>query len=189
MAALRRFETHEIFNQSPPFADVDLSAFGRRWGSAEFADQARLAHENPPKLETHDAKGMRRDVIEFHPAYHRFMAESMADGVHAMTWQADGTQAPPPAEVARAARLYMTNQIEPGHDCPITMTRASIAALAAAPELRAQLMPKILSRHYDRTFRPWWAKTAITLGMGMTEKQGGTDVRANTTRAVPAGDA
>jgi putative acyl-CoA dehydrogenase len=211
MAALRRFETHEIFNQSPPFVEMDLyacdrpladavaangaageaaalSAFGRRWGSAEFADQARLAHENPPKLRTHDEKGVRRDFVEFHPAYHRFMAESMAEGVHAMTWRADGTQAPAPAEVARAARLYITNQIEPGHDCPITMTRASLAALAAAPELRARLAAKILARRYDQAFRPWWEKSAITLGMGMTEKQGGTDVRANTTRATPAGE-
>jgi putative acyl-CoA dehydrogenase len=90
--------------------------------------------------------------------------------------------------VGRAARFYMASQVEAGHLCPITMTRASVAALAAAPELRGRLMGKIVSRTYDPSFRPWEQKAGITLGMGMTEKQGGTDVRANTTRAVPDGD-
>jgi putative acyl-CoA dehydrogenase len=201
----------DTFNQSPPYEDVDLyrsdqplkdavaangaghesealAAFGRRWGSADMFDDARLANENAPKLRIFDAKGFRRDVVEFHPAYHRFMTESMAAGIHATTWQSDGRHAPPPSEVARAARFYMSNQVEAGHNCPITMTRAAVAALAAEPALRAQLMGKILSRHYDRRFLPWWQKTAITLGMGMTEKQGGTDVRANTTCAVPCAD-
>ena len=211
MTAAVRIDQPDVLNQSPPYEDIDLyasdlplreavaangaaaedealSAFGRRWGSAEFFDEARLANENGPKLREFDAKGFRRDVIEFHPAYHRFMAESMADGLHAMTWQPDGRHAPAPSEVARAARFYMGNQVEAGHNCPITMTRAAVAALAAAPDLRDRLMPKILSRHYDRRFVPWWEKTAITLGMGMTEKQGGTDVRANTTRAVSCGE-
>jgi putative acyl-CoA dehydrogenase len=198
-------------NQPPSYEDVDLfasdlplgeavaangagkertalSAFGRHWGAAEMFEQARLADENLPRLETLDARGNRRDVIEFHPAYHRFMAESMGAGLHAMTWQADATQASTPAEVARAARYYMVAQVENGHMCPITMTRASVAALAAEPSLVARLMPKISARAYDPTFRPWWEKSAMTLGMGMTEKQGGTDVRANTTRAVPSGE-
>jgi putative acyl-CoA dehydrogenase len=211
MSAPVRCDQTDILNQSPPFENVDLymsdrplreavvangaddedaalSAFGRRWGSAELLEDARLANENPPKLKVFDAKGFRRDVVEFHPSYHRLMAESMADGLHSMTWQPDGVHAPAPAEVARAARFYMSNQVEAGHGCPITMTRAAVAALAASPELRDQLMPKILSRHYDRRFAPWWDKTAITLGMGMTERQGGTDVRANTTRALPSGE-
>jgi putative acyl-CoA dehydrogenase len=203
--------THEVFNQPPPFVDVDLyacdaalqdavrangaageaqalSAFGRRWGSAEMADNARIANECTPKLRTFDARGFRRDTVEFHPAYHAFMAESIGAGLHASTWTAQGEAAPAPAEVARAARYYMVAQVENGHMCPVTMTRASLGALAAEPALRARLLPKILSRHYDSRFRPWWEKSGITLGMGMTEKQGGTDVRANTTRAVPAGE-
>jgi putative acyl-CoA dehydrogenase len=205
-------DTHEVFNQSPPFVDVDLyatdlplveavavngggapdpalSAFGRHWGSAAMMEQGRLANACPPRLRAFDPKGRRLDVVEFHPAYHAFMAESMKAGLHAMTWRADGTRADAPAEVARAARYYMVAQIENGHMCPITMTRAAVGALAAEPSLLAQLMPKIGSRDYDPSFRPWRDKRAITIGMGMTEKQGGTDVRANSTRAVPAGDA
>ncbi|TMJ45317.1 MAG: DNA alkylation response protein, partial [Alphaproteobacteria bacterium] len=209
MTAPVRLDVSDVFNQSPPYEDVDLydddqplrdavaangagadaaalSAFGKRWGSAEMFEEARLANENVPKLRTFDPKGFRRDVVEFHPAYHRLMAESMAEGIHCSMWRRDGSHAP--AEVARAARFYMTNQIEAGHNCPITMTRACVAALASEPEVLDRLLPKILSRAYDQSFRPWWEKTGITLGMGMTEKQGGTDVRANTTRAVPARD-
>ena len=209
MTAPVRLDAADIFNQSPPYEDVDLfgndqplreavaanggpdaaaalAAFGKRWGAAEMFDQARLANENPPKLRTFDAKGFRRDVVEFHPAYHHLMTESMAAGIHCSMWREDGTHAPD--EVVRGARFYITNQVEAGHNCPITMTRACVAALAAEPDVLHRLLPKILSRTYDKSFRPWWEKSAITLGMGMTEKQGGTDVRANTTRAVPAGD-
>jgi len=128
------FETHEVLNQSPPLEDVDLfaldrplqdtlaangaageaaalSAFGRRYGSAEMLDEARRANENPPKLVSFDRKGFRRDTVEFHPAYHRFMSESIAAGVHASTWHVDGERAPAPAEVSRAARFYMANQL------------------------------------------------------------------------------
>jgi putative acyl-CoA dehydrogenase len=203
--------THEVFNQSPPYRDVDLyesdqalrdavvangagreaaalSVFGRRWGSAEMFDRGRLANENLPKLHTFDAKGNRCDVVEYHPAYHELMAESVAGRLHASTWRADATPSPAPAEVARAARYYMVAQVENGHMCPVTMTRAAVAALAAEPALAARLMPKIVSSDYDPQFRPWWEKSGVTLGMGMTEKQGGTDVRANTTRAVPSGN-
>lgn len=204
--------TAEVLNQSPPFADVDLyatdlplqeavkanggtapfevlSAFGRHWGSAAMLEQGRLANEFPPQLKTFDAKGNRLDVVEFHPAYHAFMTESMRAGLHCMTWRADATRAPAPAEVARAARYYMVAQIENGHMCPITMTRAAVGALAAAPGLAKLLMPKLGSHDYDPSFRPWRQKTAITIGMGMTEKQGGTDVRTNTTRAEVTGEA
>jgi putative acyl-CoA dehydrogenase len=211
MAELSRFDTHEVTNQTPPYENVDLfasdqplqdavrvngaaelaaalSAFGRQWGTAEMLEGGHIANVNPPQLHTFDASGFRRDVVEFHPAYHRFMRESIAAGLHASTWQGTGVRAPAPAEVARAARYYMVAQVENGHMCPITMTRAAVAALAAAPALRDPLMPKILSRHYDPRFCPIADKTSITLGMGMTEKQGGTDVRANTTRAVPCAD-
>jgi putative acyl-CoA dehydrogenase len=115
-----------------------------------------------------------------------FMAESMAVRLHASTGQNDGAAAPAPAQVARAARFYMAAQVETGHLCPITMTRAAVAALAAEPALTATFMPKIAGREYDSRFEPWWTKKTVTLGMGMTERQGGSDVRANTTSAVRA---
>ena len=203
--------THDVFNQSPPYQDVDLfgsdqalreaiaangaeneepalSAFGQRWGAAEMFERARRANENPPKLKAFDAQGRRSDMVEFHPAYHVFMAESMREGLHCSTWRADGSPAAAPAEVARAARYYMVAQVENGHMCPITMTRASVAALAARPGRLDSVVSKIQSRDYDSNFQPWSKKTGITLGMGMTEKQGGTDVRANTTRAEPDGE-
>ncbi len=206
-----RFDTHEVFNQSPPYENVDLfasdvplreaveangagsaaaalAAFGRDWGTADMFALARQANENPPKLHAFDANGNRRDRVEFHPAYHDFMRVSVAAGLHASTWSATGTRAAPPAEVARTARFYMAAQIETGHLCPITMTRAALAALAAEPELAAKIAPQVVAPNYDASFRPWWEKTGMTLGMGMTEKQGGTDVRTNTTTATPAGD-
>src|SRR3954464_14432201 len=204
----QRFDTHDIVNQSPSYVDVDLfasdralrdavaangaggeavalSEFGRHWGTAAMFDAARLANENTPKLKAFDTKGFRRDVIEFHPAYHGFMAESMKAGLHASTWTADGSRAGPPSEVARAARYFMVAQVENGHMCPITMTRACVGALAVEPAVLQKMIGKITSRTYDPSFRPWWEKDSITLGMGMTEKQGGTDVRANTTTAMP----
>ena len=207
-----RFDTHAVTNQSPPLADIDLfavdpplmdavrangaggdakalSAFGQRWGRAEMFELARQANENPPVLKAFDAHGVRRDFVEFHPAYHLFMAESFAGRLQASTWRTDGSAAPPPAQVARAARFYMAAQVETGHLCPITMTRAAVAALGAEPAMLALLMPKIAAREYDPVLRPWDEKKSLTLGMGMTEKQGGTDVRTNTTRAVPAGEA
>ena len=197
-----RTDNVESLNQPPPYEDVDLfasdrplqdavaangagseasalSAFGRHWGSAEMGAQARLANQHPPQLQG--------DGVEFDPAYHLFMRESMQAGLHAMTWTGKGARAAAPAEVARAARYYMVAQIENGHMCPITMTRASVAALAFAPDLLRAVMPKIAAHDYDPSFRSWPQKSAITLGMGMTEKQGGTDVRANTTRAVASG--
>ena len=209
MAAQPRVD--ELLNQSPPYLDVDLyasdqplrsavasnggegdaaalSAFGKHWGSAGMFELGRQANENPPKLKTFDAKGFRRDFIEFHPAYHDLMAASLAAGLQASTWRDNATPAAAPAQVVRAARFYMAAQVETGHLCPVTMTRAAVAALAVEPPLVAKLMPKIMSRRYDPRFLPWWEKTSITLGMGMTEKQGGTDVRANRTRAEPAGE-
>jgi putative acyl-CoA dehydrogenase len=191
-------------NQPPPFVDIDLfgsdralrdaviangakadidplARLGRHWGRAELAELARLADIHVPRLEG--------NVVIYHPAYHRFMAESMAAGLHNLTWTSTGAAVGPPSEVARAARFYMVAQVENGHMCPVTMTRASVAALGASPDLLARVMPKIEARTYDPTFRSWTSKTAITLGMGMTEKQGGSDVRTNTTRAQRDGDA
>jgi putative acyl-CoA dehydrogenase len=206
-----RFDTHDVLNQSPPYVDIDLfasdralrdavaangaggeaealSQFGRHWGTAAMFDAARLANENTPKLRTFDTKGFRRDEIEFHPAYHDFMAEAFKAGMHASTWNEDGSRAAGASEVARAARYFMEAQVENGHQCPITMTRACVGALGVEPALLGKLIGKITSRTYDPRFIPWWEKDGITLGMGMTEKQGGTDVRANSSVATPAGE-
>ncbi|WGS23624.1 MULTISPECIES: acyl-CoA dehydrogenase family protein [unclassified Bradyrhizobium] len=206
------FATHEVLNQSPPFEDVDLFAvdaplaaavaanggaaataelsdFGKHWGSAAMAERGRLANENTPKLRLFDSRGNRRDTVEFHPAYHELMAHSAHAGVHNSTWSAQGKPAGGAAEVVRAAKFYIASQVETGHLCPITMTRASVAALAAQPEILTKTMPVIGMRSYDPSFAPWWTKRGMTLGMGMTEKQGGTDVRANMTRAERDGDA
>jgi len=204
-----RFETHDVFNQPPPYEDINLFAtdtplgeavaangvgaeagalsdFGRHWGRAEMFELARLANTEVPKLRTYDARGFRRDVVDYHPAYHQFMSESLAAGLQAMTWKPDATRAPAPGEVLRAARYYMVAQVENGHMCPVTMTRAAVTALAEQPDLLAKFMPKVMAREYDQSFRPWWQKSSVTLGMGMTEKQGGTDVRANSSVAAPA---
>jgi putative acyl-CoA dehydrogenase len=203
---------HAVLNQSPPFEDVNLfeldrplveavamnegsfayvdhAKFGQLWGSADMAQRARLANENTPKLRTFDARGNRRDEVEFHPAYHELMAQSIAAGLHNSTWTADGKPKGRGAEVIRAARFYMAAQVETGHLCPITMTRAAVGALAMQPDVLAQVMPVIASHDYDPSFAPWSAKRGMTLGMGMTERQGGTDVRSNMTRAVRDGDA
>ncbi|MBC7580847.1 MAG: isovaleryl-CoA dehydrogenase [Tardiphaga sp.] len=201
-----------VLNQSPPYEDVDLFAsdrplveavalneassayvehsdFGQLWGSAAMTERGRLANENPPQLKTFDARGNRRDEVEFHPAYHELMGHSVAAGIHNSTWTKTGAPAGRASEVTRAAKFYMAAQVETGHLCPITMTRASVAALAAQPEVLAQVMPVIASRDYDSRFVPWSAKRGMTLGMGMTEKQGGTDVRSNITAATRDGEA
>jgi putative acyl-CoA dehydrogenase len=204
--------THDVFNQSPPFEDInlftcdrplvetvaayggasaerELSDFGRHWGSAAMAARGRLANENTPKLKTFDARGNRRDEVEFHPAYHELMAHAAHAGMHNATWDTQGKPIGGAAHVVRGAKYYIAAQVESGHLCPITMTHASVAALASQPEILAKAMPVIATRAYDPSFAPWWSKRGMTLGMGMTEKQGGTDVRANMTRAMREGDA
>ncbi|PIK73570.1 DNA alkylation response protein, partial [Methylobacterium frigidaeris] len=204
-------DTHAVFNQSPPFGDVNLFAadaplrgalaafggptaaagldgFGARWGAAERLDLGRLANAHPPTLRTHDARGHRADRVEFHPAYHALMAASVADGLHASIW--DGADPGRPlgrGHLARAARQYMVAGVESGHLCPMTMTSAAVAALSSAADHLAAWLPRLASRTYDPSFRPWFEKAGVTLGMGMTEKQGGTDIRANTTTAEPTG--
>lgn len=210
--ASAKSEVSEVFNQSPPFEDVDLfncdrplveavaangggdaaaelAEFGKHWGSAAMAQRGRLANENTPKLKTFDARGNRRDEVEFHPAYHELMAYSAHAGIHNSTWNANGEAAGHAAEVLRAAKFFIASQVETGHLCPITMTRAAVGALSSDPAVRAKVMPVLGSRSYDPTFAPWWNKRGMTMGMGMTERQGGTDVRANITRAVRDGEA
>lgn len=198
-------------NQSPLFQDIDLfgsdsplmeavaangarehaeelSSFGCLWGSAAMRERGRLANENPPKLKTVDVDGTGHQEVEFHPAYHELMAYSAQAGLHNSTWNAAGTAAGGASEVLRAAKFFIATQVEAGHLCPITMTRASVAALASDAALLAQIMPVLGTRAYDPTFKPWRDKRGMTIGMGMTEKQSGTDVRATTTRAVRDGD-
>src|SRR5271165_3584660 len=192
------------FNQSPPFQNIDLFAkdvalrealfragvdaersglasFGKDYGSAETMELGRLANENPPRLRIVEPTGDRADRIEFHPAYHALMRKSMAAGLHGSTWEAGATRI-----AERAARLYMATQIEAGHVCPLTMTNAAVAALRAAPALLKAWMPHIVSREYDGGLKPWFDKKAVTLGMGMTERQSGTDVRATISVATSA---
>jgi len=194
------------FNQSPAFGDVDLfsadrpladavrragldmagmAACGRDYGAAETLDLGRIANENPPRLHIMDGKGNRLDLVEFHPAYHALMAKSIGHGIHASAH--DGSDQPGPMST-RAVRLYLATQAESGHMCPITMTHACIGALRAEPALLARWLPHIQTRAYDPRPLPWWEKKGVTLGMGMTERQGGTDVRANITSASAAGD-
>src|SRR4051812_20798618 len=139
-------------------------------GSAAMAERGRLANENTPKLRTFDPRGNRRDEVEFHPAYHELMAHSAHAGVHNSTWNADGKPAGGAAEVVRAAKFYIASQVETGHLCPITMTRASVAALAEQPDLLEKVMPVLATRSYDPSFARWPAKRGMTIGMGMTEK-------------------
>jgi putative acyl-CoA dehydrogenase len=197
------FATHEVFNQTPPYEDVnlfatdgplrralglyapeagtaELSGFGGVAGSAEAAEWARLANEYPPVLETHDVQGRRADRVRFHPAYHELMRTSFAHGVHKLEAGAN-------AHVLRAAKLYLAAQMESGHCCPITMTHAAVPVLARESRMLAPWLIKANATQYDQSFKPAAQKASVTIGMGMTEKQGGSDVRANTTRAAPAG--
>lgn len=198
--------THEVENQAPPLAgynvfEIDaplreaveregagwafplLSGFGARCGSEEVIRWGFQANENPPVLLTHDRYGHRRDEVEFHPAYHHLMRLSIEAGIHSLPWES-GTKG---AHVARAALLYLATQADAGHTCPVSMTYAAIPALRREPAVAAQWEPMILRRSYDPAFRPAAAKSGVTIGMAMTEKQGGSDVRANSTRAEADG--
>ncbi|MFJ6603877.1 acyl-CoA dehydrogenase family protein [Streptomyces lydicus] len=198
--------THEVVNQAPPltgFSTADEPALlealrrdGAEWGVREVAelgalagsaavqDQARWAEEQPPRLHTHDRTGHRIDEVEFHPAWHQLMTVAVEHGLHAAPW-ADSR---PGAHLVRAAKFYVWSQAEPGHGCPVSMTYAAVPALRAAPELAARYEPLLTARTYDFGLRAPLTKAGLIAGMSMTEKQGGSDVRANTTRAVPAGD-
>ena len=198
-------QTPVDLNQSPPFTDVNLykadpflqgavaregaggaheslGAFGEMSGSGAALELARAANETPPELSS--AKG----VVTFTPAYHALMTMSMGEGLHCSTWEhlEKGQKPPKGAHVVRGAGFYMAAQMEAGHCCPVTMTHAAVAALQNEPDILDNWLPKILSRSYDPAFAPVSEKKSATLGMGMTEIQGGTDVRANITRAEPA---
>ncbi|WP_027166263.1 DNA alkylation response protein [Mesorhizobium sp. WSM3224] len=200
--------TDEVINQPPPltggnawrgdplliqlaerFSDPvrkDLDGLGRFVVTQEAQELARLANTDTPKLKTHDRQGRRLDLVEYHPAYHALMRRSIAGGLHSSVWENGDAEIGRRHQV-RAARFYLTAELETGHLCPITMTSASLAALMASPKLFREWAPRVTTRKYDQTQKPPVQKTGLTLGMGMTEKQGGTDVRANTTRAERTG--
>jgi putative acyl-CoA dehydrogenase len=205
MSALRprsQLETHDVFNQAAPFEDVNLftsdvalqaavaaaggemhaerlSAFGVQAGSAETAAWAMQANENSPRLKVFDHYGRRIDEVEFHPAYHRLMTLGVEAGVSSAAWS--GAAA---GHVLHAGLEFLMAQAEPGVCCPMTMTAAAPAALRCQPDIAARWMPKIVASRYDPSSQPMHGKSGVTIGMAMTEKQGGSDVRANTTRAV-----
>lgn len=203
------FETHEVVNQvasrvgvnlyssdpvlsalveALPRSVVDsLSAHGAQWGSAEMADLARLANSSLPALKTHDATGRRIDMVEFHPSYHALMRRSVAAGLQASTWDATGDETDV-RSVARAARLYMTAQVETGHLGAMSTTNAGVAALAHAPALAESWLPMVRSRRYDSRSLPASQKTGALFGLATTEKQGGSDLRANSTRSDPTSE-
>jgi putative acyl-CoA dehydrogenase len=199
--------THDVANQPPPLIDYDvftsdlalvegvqrhsarwaidqLSALGRRAGSEEAQEWGRLANVNPPRLVTHDRYGHRIDEVEFHPSWHSLMTVAVSEGLHSSSW----TDPKPGAQVARAAGFSVWSQAEGGHGCPISMTHAAIPALRVDPTLAAEWEPRLLSRSYDPGLRIPADKAGCLAGMGMTEKQGGSDVRTNTTRAVAEAD-
>ncbi len=201
------FETHEVLNQAPPLVDADLfalnrplqdalaalapgvdraalHALGREAGSEAMQAEARLANAHPPQLHTHDRQGRRRDEVEFHPAYHALMARALRHGLHGTPW----AEAGPHAHARRAAAFMLFTEAEPSVLCPVSMSYAVVPALRAAPALWAAWGGKLAARAYDGRFVPAAQKAAVTMGMGMTEKQGGSDVRANTTRAEPDGE-
>ncbi len=165
------------------WAQDELTAFGQLTGSADYLELGNLANKFQPELDTHDRFGNRIDLVKFHPAYHQLMKSSIENGLHASPW----TDPKPGAHVARAAKSYLHGQVEAGHGCPITMTFAAIPSLRLQPDVTSEWEPKITSRVYDPRNVPVAQKQGVTIGMAMTEKQGGSDVRTNSTRAYPVG--
>jgi len=174
-----------VAREGAAWAAADLHAFGARIGTAEHLALGHLANRHGPELDTHDRFGRRIDQVNFHPAYHALMRTSIEQGLHCSPW----FDARPGAHVARAAGFYLHSQVDAGHGCPISMTFAAVPALRSTPGFTEAWLQKIAARQYDPRNVPDGQKQAVTIGMAMTEKQGGSDVRANTTRAHPAGAA
>ncbi len=162
----------------------ELAELGRLAGSAEAQQWASEADRNPPVLQTHDRYGDRIDEVAFHPSWHRLMTVAVENGLHAAPWRDHAG----PAHLIRAAKFYLWSQVEAGHGCPISMTYAAIPALRVDADLAAVWEPLLTAPRYDPGLRPPVTKVGALAGMAMTEKQGGSDVRANTTRAEPTGD-
>ena len=162
-----------------------LTEFGRMTGSADYLELGRLANKFTPEFDTHDRFGNRIDLVSFHPAYHQLMKTAIEHGLHAAPWTAPG----PGAHVARAAKTFLHGQVEAGHGCPITMTFAAVPTLRLQPDLARLWEPKVTAPVYDPRNVSVSLKQGVTIGMAMTEKQGGSDVRSNSTRAYPVGAA
>ena len=198
-------DTHEVLNQSVPLVDYNLydadralgeavrreggawgedglRDFGRILGTAEVQAWGAQVNQSPPVLRTHDRFGHRIDEVEFHPSWHSLLELSCRFGIHSGPWRDARTG----GHVVRAAMMMLSSTNEYGHLCPVSMTYSAVPALRKQPELYAQWEPRILTTSYDKRFIPATQKTGVLLGMAMTEKQGGSDVRANTTRATPA---
>lgn len=194
-------ETHEVSNQPPPFEDVNifdtdaalkaavdkndgeshaahLSDFGARCGSAEVIEWSRQANKNPPQLKSFDRYGHRLDEVEFHPAYHALMKLGLSAGVSSAAWTAKKA-----GHVFHSALIYQMGQADGGVCCPMSMTYAVVPALRRAPEIAKEWEPRVTTPDYDQRFIPVSEKRAATMGMAMTEKQGGSDIRSNTTSA------
>jgi putative acyl-CoA dehydrogenase len=169
------------------WAREQIREFGRLLGTEEAQRWGFEANENKPVLHTHDRVGNRRDEVLFHPAWHNLMRVSVENRLHCLPWEKQAAVRSG-ANVARAALMMLSVQNEAGHTCPISMTFSAVAALRAEPELAGEWEPRILSSSYDSKFAPASEKSGVLLGMGMTEKQGGSDVRANTTRAERIGN-
>jgi putative acyl-CoA dehydrogenase len=199
--------THEVTNQPPPLEGYDVFGsdralqealerdgggwaadevhrLGVRAGSRKAQEAGRRANANPPVLRTHDRYGRRIDAVEYDPAYHELMSVAVAEGLHSAPWADDRAG----AHVARAAKLVTWYQVDGGHICPVSMTYSVVPALRHHSGLAAEWLPRLYSRRYDPADRPAGEKAGVICGMAMTEKQGGSDVRANTTTARPAGD-
>ncbi|MGQ0709719.1 MAG: acyl-CoA dehydrogenase family protein [Rhodoferax sp.] len=172
-----------VRREGAAWAHEALGAFGALTGSADYLEQGHLANQHTPELETHDRFGRRIDLVKFHPAYHQFMRTAIEHGLHSSPWSHPRTG----AHVARAAHSYLQSQVEAGHGCPVTMTFAAVPTLRLQPDLAALWEPKITARVYDPRNVPMEQKQGLTIGMAMTEKQGGSDVQANSTRAYPVG--
>ena len=207
MTTAAQFLTHTVDNQAPLLRDLNLYASdlalreavareGGGWGEAdllaygaiaggELMELGTTANENKPKLKLFDRYGHRLDEVEFHPAYHRIMALGIKHGVAGYAWRHAGK---PGAHVARAGLAFLHNQADQGTSCPLTMTYACVAALQHEPTLAKGWVPRVAGADYDPVVKPALTKTTLTIGMGMTEKQGGSDVRANTTKAVLQSD-
>lgn len=166
------------------WADETLTAFGSRVGSPEVQEWGRLANLHPPVLHTHDRYGHRIDEVEYHPAYHHLMDLSVSAGIHAQGWDDDR----PGSVVSRSAHFLLVSQVELGHGCPVSMTWSVVPTMRHQPEIAELWEPRVLRRTYDPRFVPAQEKAGAIMGMTMTEKQGGSDLRANTTGAAPIGD-
>ncbi len=198
--------THDVFNQPAPLVDynvfetnrplrdalkfnapslatAELSVLGARLGGAEMQAHARLANVHTPVLHSHDRFGRRVDQVEFHPGYHALMKLSVGAGLHGTPWSGENKS----AHVLRAAGFMLFTELEPSTLCPISMTYAVTPALRSNAAIHADWAAKLTSREYDPALKLFSEKTGVTMGMGMTEKQGGSDVRANTTQALPDG--